>query len=99
MNAHWVVDRRRLRDVLNLRPDWTLQDVADALGRARAWVKQWCRRLRQAAPGDARVLQGREGARRTPPPRLAQIVVERIGAIRDHPPRNLNRIPGPKAIL
>jgi integrase-like protein len=99
MNAQWVVDRRRLRDLLTLRPDWTLQDFADALGRSRAWVKKWRKRLRQANPGDDAVLQGQPCARRTPPPRLSQLVVERILAIRDHPPQNLNRTPGPKAIL
>jgi hypothetical protein len=38
MNAQWLVDRRRLRDLLKRRPDWTLQDFADASGRCRAWV-------------------------------------------------------------
>jgi len=99
MNAQWVVDRRRLRDVLNLRPDWTLQDFADALGRSRAWVKKWRKRLRQAPPDDDAVLQGQPCARRTPPPRLAQVVIDRILAIRDTPPQGLNRTPGPKAIL
>lgn len=99
MNAQWVVDRRRLRTLLDLRPDWTLQDLADAIGRSRSWVKKWVARLRQAAPSDDTVLQGRECARHTPPPRLSQVVIDRILAIRDNPPQNLNRIPGPKAIL
>jgi hypothetical protein len=99
MNAQWVVDRRRLRTLLSLRPDWRLQDLADAIGRSHSWVKKWRKRLRQAAPDDDTVLQGRECARRTPPPRLSQVVIDRILAIRDDPPQNLNRIPGPKAIL
>jgi transposase InsO family protein len=99
MNAQWVVDRRRLRSLLDRRPDWTLQDLADAVGRSRAWVKKWVARLRQAAPADEQVLQDRSCARHTPPPRLSQVVVDRILAIRDNPPQNLNRIPGPKAIL
>jgi transposase InsO family protein len=64
-----------------------------------SWVKKWVARLRQAAPSDDTVLQGRECARRTPPPRLSQVVIDRILAIRDDPPAGLNRIPGPKAIL
>ncbi len=99
MNAQWVVDRRRLRTLLDRRPDWTLQDLADAIGRSRAWVKQWVARLRQAAPSDDPVLQGRECARPTPPPRLSQVVIDRSLAIRANPPQNLNRLPGPKAIL
>ena len=99
MNAQWVVDRRRLRTLLDLRPDWTHQDLADAIGRSRSWVKKWVARLRQAAPDDDTLLQGRQCARHTPPPRLSQVVVDRILDIRDHPPQNLHRIPGPKAIL
>ena len=99
MNAQWGVDRRRLRTLLDIRPDWTLQDLADAVGRSRSWVKKWRTRLWQAAPFDDTVLQDRSCARRTPPPRLSQVVVDRILAIRDNPPAGLNRIPGPKAIL
>jgi transposase InsO family protein len=99
MNAQLVVDRRRLRALRDSRPDWTLQDLADAIGRSRSWVKKWVARLRQAAPVDEQVLQDRSCARHTPPPRLSQVVVDRILAIRDNPPQNLNRIPGPKAIL
>ncbi len=99
MNAQWVVDRQRLRTLRGLRPDWTLQDLADAIGRSRSWVKKWVARLRHAAPSDEQVLQSRSCARRTPPPRLSQVVIDRILAIRDDPPQNLNRIPGPKAIL
>ena len=99
MNAEWMVDRRRLRSLLRARPDWSLQDLADAVGRSRSWVKKWRKRLREAGPDDDTVLQGRASARHTPPPRLSQVVIERILAIRDHPPHGLNRIPGPKAIL
>lgn len=38
-------------------------------------------------------------ARVRPPPRLSEAVVARILEIRDLPPHNLGRIPGPKAIL
>jgi transposase InsO family protein len=99
MDAQWVVDRRHLRTLHALRPDWTLQDLADALGRSRTWVKKWLKRLRQAAPDDEEVLAGHSCARHTPPPGLSQVVIDRILAIRDNPPAGLNRIPGPKAIL
>ncbi len=99
MDAQLIVDRRRLRDLLDLRPDWILQDFADALGRSLSWVKKWAKRLRQAAPDDEEVLAGHSCARHTPPPALSQLVIERILDIRDHPPQGLHRIPGPKAIL
>jgi hypothetical protein len=57
MNAQWLVDRTRLRSLLKLRPNWSIQDFADALGRSRAWVKKWRKRLLQAAPDDDAVLQ------------------------------------------
>ena len=99
MDPQLIVDRRRLRDLLDLRPDWILQDFADALGRSLSWVKKWAKRLRQAAPDDEEVLAGHSCARHTPPPALSQLVIERILDIRDHPPQGLHRIPGPKAIL
>jgi transposase InsO family protein len=85
--------------LLKLRPDWNTQDFADALGRSCAWVKKWRKRLLQAAPDDDTVLQSLPCAPHTPPPHLAQVVVDRILDIRDHPPEGLNRIPGPKTIL
>jgi len=48
MVAQWMVDRSRLRSLHEKRPDWRLQDFADAIGRSRAWVKKWLKRLRQA---------------------------------------------------
>ena len=98
MNAEWLVDRQRLRALLDRHPDWTVQDFADALGRSRSWVKKWRKRLAQAAPEDQSVLAGHSTAPHTPAPRLSQLVIDRILAIRDNPPQNLNRIPGPKAI-
>jgi hypothetical protein len=40
MNAQWLLDRRRLRSLLAIRPDWTHQDLADAVGRSRSWLKK-----------------------------------------------------------
>jgi hypothetical protein len=72
---------------------WSIQDLADALGRSSAWVKKWRKRLQQAAPDDDAVLQSQPCAPHTPPPRLAQVVVDHILDIRDDPPQGLNRIP------
>jgi transposase InsO family protein len=99
MNAQWLADRTRLRSLLDLRPDWSLQDFADAIGRSRSWVKKWRKRLRLPAPSDPVLLKAQSCARHTPPPRLSPLVVEHILEIRDNPPQGLNRIPGPKTIL
>jgi hypothetical protein len=99
MDPQLILDRRRLRDLLDLRPDWKQKDFADALGRSLSWVKKWTKRLRQAASDDEHVLNGHSHARHTPPSCLSQLLIERILDIRDHPPMGLHRIPGPKAIL
>jgi transposase InsO family protein len=60
--------------------------------------QKWSKRLRNAAPDDTTVLQSLSRARKHPPPTISQIVIDRILAIRDDPPQNLKRVPGPKAI-
>ncbi len=99
MEEQRVADRQHLRQLLVARPEWTRQDLADATGRSLGWVKKWARRLRDTAVDDVRVLRSRSCARKTPPPRLSQVVIARVLDIRDHPPQGLGRIPGPKAIL
>src|SRR3712207_5468340 len=99
MEEQWVVDRCRLRELLRRHPDWSQRALARELGRSLGWVKKWCRRLRDAPPGDESVLRGQSRARKHPPPRVSQAVVERILAIRDQPPAHLQRVPGPRAIL
>ena len=99
MEAQSVADRYRLRTLLVSRPDWRLQDLADAIGRSLSWVKKWVKRLREVPSDDDSVLASHSRARKCPPPRLSQIVIDRILAIRDDPPQGLGRVPGPKAIL
>jgi hypothetical protein len=99
MEEHWLADRTTLRTLLRTQPRWTVQDLAEAVGRSRSWVKKWRLRLRAAPPDDDQVLHSQSRARRHPPPRLSPAVVERILEIRDHPPGNLHRTPGPTAIL
>jgi hypothetical protein len=55
--------------------------------------------LREAPPGDATVLFGLPRGRKTPFPAPDAQLEERILAIRDAPPENLKRVPGPRAIL
>src|SRR5256885_16268480 len=98
MEAQWLADRRHLRTLLATQPQWTRQDLAQALGHSLGWVKKWINRLRNAAPNDDTILQSQSRARKHPPPVLSPIVVDRILAIRDDPPHNLKRTPGPKAI-
>lgn len=99
MEEEWLTDRQHLQQLLTTRPDWTRQDLADATGRSLGWVKKWTKRFRDTDPADLTVLHSRSRARKAPPPPLSEVVVARILEIRDHPPHNLGRIPGPRAIL
>lgn len=99
MDAQLLADRRRLRSLLDTRPDWKPQDLADAIGRSLSWIKKWIKRLPDTAPDDQSVFADLSHVRHSPPPKLSQGVIDRILEIRDHPPLNLGRIPGPKAIL
>jgi hypothetical protein len=99
MEEPWYADRCRLRELLRAHPDWSKRRLAEHLGRSLGWGKKWCRRPGAGPAGDESVLHGRSRARRHSPPRISQAVVERLLAIRDHPPEQLQRIRGPRAIL
>jgi hypothetical protein len=99
MEEDWYADRIRLRQLLRDHPDRSHRAHADAIGRSLGWVKKWTRRLRAAAPDDDEVVRGQSRARKHPPPPWDPRVVYRILEIRDQPPENLRRIPGPRAIL
>jgi hypothetical protein len=99
MEEQFYADRTYLRDLLKRHPEWTIAQHMAATGRSRSWVKKWRRRLQQAHPHDETILRGQSRARHTPPTSIHPEVVERILDIRDHPPPNLQRIPGPKAII
>ena len=63
---HWIADRATLQRLLRLHPEWTQQELANWIGRSKGWVKKWKKRLREAPPGDARVLFGKPLGRKTP---------------------------------
>jgi transposase InsO family protein len=94
-----IGERAALRCLLHQHPEWTNEDFALALGRSVGWVKKWKQRLRQARADDLQVLHSHSRARHTPPPPPHPHLVERILEIREKPPDNLQRVPGPKAIL
>ncbi len=98
MEAQWQADRSMLRRLMQTQPQWTQRDYADAIGRSMAWVKKWTKRIRAAPADDVAVLRSQSRARKHPPPRLSQIVIDRLLAIRSAPPAPINRIPGPKTI-
>jgi len=99
MEAVYYAARANLRRLLTQHPTWTRQQYAQAVGMSMGWVKKWITRLRAAPPQDEAVLQGQSRARKHPPERLSQRVVDRLLELRDQPPEGLGRTPGPKALL
>src|SRR6266487_7091132 len=99
MQERWIADRAMLQQLMQKHPEWTQHELANWIGCSKGWVKKWVKRLREAPPGDASVLFGKPFGRKTPYPQTDPVIEERILAIRDCPPENLRRTPGPKAIL
>ncbi len=99
MQERWIADRALLQQLMQKHPEWTQPELANRIGRSLGWVKKWAKRLREAPPGDTSVLFGKPFGRKTPSPQTDPVREERILAIRDCPPENLRRTPGPKAIL
>jgi len=99
MEAVYYAARANLRRLLTQYPTWTRQQYAQAVGMSLGWVKKWIKRLQEAPPQDETVLQGQSRARKHPPERISEVVVDRILQMRDQPPEGLGRPPGPKALL
>ncbi len=99
--ADLIAKRAALRWLVQQHPEWTHQDLADALNMSCSWVNKWLQRLRQADPADVLALHSHSRARHTPPASIASqpAVVQRILEMRVAPPENLQRVPGPEAIL
>lgn len=99
MEAVYYAARVNLRRLMKLHPDWTQQQYGQAVGMSVGWVKKWKKRLGQAPVEDEQVLQSLSRARKQAPERISQQVVDRILHLRDHPPEELGRTPGAKALL
>jgi IS30 family transposase len=93
MEIDWVCKRAHLRALLQQHADWSLQQLADAVGCSKSTVSRWKKRFAQADPRDGTVLFSRSRAPHHHPPRLAEEVVERIMQMRLSPPENLKRTP------
>ncbi len=78
--ADLIAKRATLRWLVQQHPQWTHQDLADALDMSRSWVSKWRKLLRQADSADIMALHSRSRARHTPPASIASqpAVVQRI---------------------
>ncbi|NWJ95112.1 MAG: hypothetical protein HXX20_04950 [Chloroflexi bacterium] len=100
MEEQFCARRAKLRQVLREYPTYSNRQLAQAVECSMNWVKKWKKRLREADPQDEKVLWNRSSARKTPQPKPTRDprIVARVLEIRDHPPDNLQRVPGPKTI-
>lgn len=98
MEEAFYASRVQLQQLLREHPHWTKQQLAEVTGRSMGWVKKWKKRL-LTAPNDPQVLRGRSRRPHKTPEPIHPEVVKRILEIRDHPPDNLHRTPGPLAII
>ena len=99
MEEEWIVDRSKLRGVWFEHPNWSRKKIAKEVGRSEAWVRKWLKRIRQAPLEDREVLNGRSRVPHKLPPSIPEEVVNKILDIRDHPPQQLGRVPGPLTIM
>jgi hypothetical protein len=99
MEEEWVVSRSKLREVWLEHPEWGRKKMADEVGRSKSWVKQWLKRIRGAPLASQEALRGKSRVPKHPPPPMETKIVEKILEIRDHPPQQLGRTPGPLTIL
>ncbi|MBK8023423.1 MAG: hypothetical protein IPK19_18835 [Chloroflexi bacterium] len=49
MESEWAFDRIRLFQTRQDHPDWTIRQLAQAVGRSLGWAKKWLRRFRGVA--------------------------------------------------
>ncbi len=98
MEEQWYAARAALRHLRRMHPDWSYKQLAEETGYCYNWVRKWCHRLDQAEPDDPTSLCSQSRAPKSAVPWVQPAVVTRILAIRDDPPANLKRIPGPVAI-
>ena len=99
MDEEWIVSRSKLREVWVDHPERSRQKMADEVECSKSWVKKWLKRIRCAPLESQEVLQGKSRVRKHPLPPMEPKIVEKILEIRDHPPQQLGRTPGPLAIL
>jgi len=98
MEEKWYQARACLRHLRQQHPDWGYTRLAEEVGYSYSWVRKWCQRFDEADPNEFDVLHSQSRCRKTLPAGIEPAVMTKILAIRDDPPGNLRRIPGPEAI-
>jgi transposase InsO family protein len=99
MECEWIVDRARLRHLKEQHPEWKQEKLAEILGRSQSWISKWLKRFAEAEPDDHTVFLSQSREPHTRQKHVQPEVERKILEIRDHPPENLARVPGPVTIL
>ncbi len=72
MESQWVCQHAHLRALLQLHPDWSQQQLADAVGCSKSMVNTWKKRFAQSDRKDVAILFYRSHAPHHHPARLRQ---------------------------
>ena len=97
LEEQWYAARATLRHLRQKHPDWTYKKLAEETGYSYNWVRKWGQRFDEAEADDPEVLSSQSRRPKTVSAQVKPEVVAKILAIRDDPPGNLKRVPGPVA--
>lgn len=96
--AQHLAKRLALRERLRDNPQASVRTLALDLGLGESTIRKWRSRI-LAALDDPATCYSHSRAKKTPSTPYPEPVIARILEVRDHPPGQLNRVPGPKTIL
>lgn len=99
MESEWELDRVRLYQMRRQHSEWTLQQLADAVGHCLSWVKKWLKRFREAEQTSLEMFKSRSRAPRQRPREVVRVVRDAILSLRDGLKERYGRVVGPKTIL
>ncbi|RMG70590.1 MAG: transposase [Chloroflexi bacterium] len=99
MESEWELDRVRLYQLRCQHPEWTLQQLADAVRRCLSWVKKWLKCFREAEQPLLEMFKSRSRAPRCRPREVVRVVRDAILSLRDSLKERYGRVVGPKTIL
>jgi hypothetical protein len=99
MESEWALDRMRLYQLRRDHPDWTLAQLARAIGYSLSWVKKWLRRFRETVVQGVEMFQSHSRAPKHRPKQIVPLVRDAILGLRDALIERYGRIVGAKTIL
>lgn len=99
MEGEWELDRMRLYQLRREHPEWTLVQLAQAVGRCLSWVKKWLKRFREAGEVRLEMFKSQSRAPHHRPYQVVEGVREAILSLRDQLKEVYGRVVGSKTIL